>query len=133
MFSMVLRRVRLSIINVCQLQRKCVVNSISKPQPQNGFKESWKLCLNLCSRKWLKPSCSLVINLVPLAFWQLKRLLADGLINFTILFPKLLKLLEFLMLWLILFHSVTVDGKKQFLEKVCLVLKQGILCIFLVI
>ena len=103
MFSMVLRIVRLSVIYVGQRRRKCAVDSISKPQLQNGFKESWKLCLNLCSRKWLKPSRSLVINLIPLGLWQLKRLLADGLINFRIIFLKILKLLEFLMLWSSLF------------------------------
>ena len=59
MFTRVLRRVRLSIIYVGQWRRKCAVDSLSKPQLQNGFKKSWKLCLNLCSRKWLKPSRSL--------------------------------------------------------------------------
>ena len=76
MFTRVLTRVRLSIIYVGQW-RKCAVDSISKPQLQNGFKESWKLCLNLCSCKWLKPSRSLVINLIPLGLWQLKRPLED--------------------------------------------------------
>ena len=128
MFTRVLRRVRLSVIYVGQWKRKCAVDSISKPQLQNGFKESWKLCLNLCSRKWLKPSRSLVINLIPLGLWQLKRLLADGLINFRILFLKILKLLEFLMLWSSLFHSIKVDGKKELFKKECLVLKKGILC-----
>ena len=131
-FSIKLRRVRLSVIYVGEWRRKWAVDSISKPRLQNGFKESWKLCLNLRSRKWLKPSRSLVINLIPLGLWQLKRLLADGLINFRILFLKILKLLEFLMLWSSLFHSIIVDGKKEFFKKVCLVLKKGILCIFLV-
>ena len=45
---------------------------------------------------------------------------------------KILKLLEFLMLGPSLFHSIIVDGKKSFLKKVCLVLKKGVLCIFLV-
>ena len=126
MFSIVLRRVRLSIIYVGQWRRKCSVDSKSKPQQQNRFNESWKLCLNLCSSKWLKPSHSLVINLIPLGLWQLKRLLADGLINFRILFLKILKLLEFLMLWSSLFHSIIVDVKEQFFIKVCLVLKKGI-------
>ena len=36
------------------------------------------------------------------------------------------------MLWPSLFHSIIVDGKKSFLKKVCLVLKKGVLCIFLV-
>ena len=125
-FSIVLRRVRLSIIYVGQWRRKCPVDSKSKPQQQNRFKGSWKLCLNLCSSKWLKPSHSLVINLIPLGLWQLKRLLADGLINFRILFLKILKLLAFLMLRSSLFHSIIVDVKEEFFIKVCLVLKKGI-------
>ena len=39
-FSMVLRRARLSVIYVGQGRNKCVVDSISKPQVQSGFKES---------------------------------------------------------------------------------------------
>ena len=127
MFPMVLKRVRVSVIYVRQWRRKCAVDSVSKPQLQNGFKESWKLCLNLRSRKWLKSSRSLVINSIPFGLWQLKRLLADGLINFKILFLKILKLLEFLMLWSSLFHSIIADGKKAFFKKVCLVLRKGIL------
>ena len=114
MFVMVLRRVRLSVIYVGQWGRKCAVDSISKPQLQNGFKESWKLCFNFWSRKWLKLSGSLVINLIPLGLLQLKRLLADGLINFRIFFLKMLKLLEFLMLWSSFFHWIIVGGKKEF-------------------
>ena len=130
-FTRVLRRVRISIIYMGQWRRKCAVDSISKLQLQNGFKESWKLCLNLCSRKWLKPSRSLVSNLIPLGLWQLKRL-SDGLINFRILFLRILKLLEFLMLWSNLFHSIIVDRKKEFFsKKVCLVLQKEMLCIFL--
>ena len=35
--------------------------------------KSWKLCLNLWSRKWLKPRLGLVlvINFIPLVLWQL--------------------------------------------------------------
>ena len=117
MFTRVLRRVRLSIIYVGQWRRKCAVDSISKQQLQNGFKEFWKLCLNLCSGKRIKLSRSLVIKSIPLELWQLKRLLADGLISFRILFQKILKLLEFLMLWSSLFHSIMVDRKKDALFK----------------
>ena len=95
-FSMVLRRVHLSVIYVGQWRRKCLADSISKPHLQNVFKESWKLCLNLCSRNWLKPSRSLAINLIPLGLWQLKRLLADELFNFWILLLKYWNCLSFL-------------------------------------
>ena len=66
MFFIVLRRLYLSLIYVGQWSRKCAVDSISKPQ--------------------LKPSRSVVIKLTPLGLWQLKRLLAEGLINFRIFF-----------------------------------------------
>ena len=48
----VLRGVYRSSLNVGQRRRKCEVDSIFKPQLQIAFKKSWKLCLNLCSRKW---------------------------------------------------------------------------------
>ena len=106
MFSVVFRRVRFSVIYVGQQRRYRVTDSIFRP------------CLNLCYRKWLRPRRRLVINLIPLGLWQLKKLLADDLINRSILFLKTLKLLEFLMLWSSLFHSTIVDGKKELLNKV---------------
>ena len=42
-----------------------------------------------------------------------------------------LKLLHFRRLTSNLFHSVIVDGKKEFLKNLCLLLKQGILSEFL--
>ena len=42
---------------------------------------SSKLCLNLCSRKWLRPSRDLISYLMPLGLRQLNRLLGDGLTN----------------------------------------------------
>ena len=115
MFSLVLRKVLLSVIRGI-VKKNCAVDLISKPKLQNRFKEPWKLCLNLCSRKWLRTTGSLVINLISLRLWQSKRLLADGLIIFRIIFLKILKLLEFLMLWsyVMIFHSIIVDGKKSF-------------------
>ena len=49
-------------------------------QEQSGFNVSWKLCLNLCSRKGLKPKRSLVINLMPIVSLTL---LALGRIKFN--------------------------------------------------
>ena len=42
MFSIVLRRARILIVYVGQGRRKCAVDSISKPQLQNGLRESTK-------------------------------------------------------------------------------------------
>ena len=127
----VLRRVYHSSLNVGQWRRKCEVDLISKPQLQIGFKQSWKLCLNLCSRKWLIPTRSRVISLIPLWLLQLKTLLGEGLINFRILFLKSTKLFEVQRVGSQLFHSMIVERKKD-LKKLCLTLKQVMLTTFLV-
>ena len=44
--------------------------------------ESWKLCLNLCSQRWLKPNLNLVNNLTLLGLWQLKTVLSEGRMKF---------------------------------------------------
>ena len=44
---------------------------------------NYKSCLNLCSRKWLRPSLSLVSNLILLVLWHLKTLFPEGCINFN--------------------------------------------------
>ena len=103
------------------------------PQLQIGLRVSWKLCRNLCSRRWLRPNLNLVINLIPLGLWQLKTEFEDGLINFKILFLKAEKVLEFLIFKSKLFHSMTVDGKKRIYKKLCLPLKRGILSLVLVL
>ena len=57
----------------------------------------------------------------------------DGLTNFKILFLKAAKVLEFLNFKSKLFHSMTADGKKEFMKKLCLPLKRGILSLVLVL
>ena len=103
------------------------------PQLQIGLRVSWKLCRNLHSWRWLRSNFNLVINLTPLGLWQLKIEFEDGLINFKILFLKAEKVLEFLIFKSKLFHSMTVDGKKEFIKKICLSLKRGILQLILVL
>ena len=128
----VLRRVYRSSLNAGQWRRKCEVDSMSKPQLQTGFKQSWKLCLNLCSRKWLIPTRNLVISLIPFWLLQLKTLFEEGLINVMKLFLKPTKLFKFWRVGSKLFHSIIVEGKKKFLKKLCLILKLGMLSTFLV-
>ena len=53
----------LSLINKGQRRRKWVADSILWPQFHKEWMESWILCSNLCSLKWLKPSRSRVISL----------------------------------------------------------------------
>ena len=45
---------------------------------------------------------------------------------------KATKLLEFRSVGSKLFHSMIVEGKKEFLKKLCLILKQGMLSTFVV-
>ena len=63
--------------------------------------------------------------------WQLKVLLGVGRMNCKMLFLKRAKLSELLTEILLsrLFHSITVDGKNEFLKKVCLTLNRGMLSI----
>ena len=73
-----LRRVRLSLIKKGQWRKKWVMDSISWPQLHKGFNVSWKLCLNLCSLRWLKPSLSLVISLILLGLGISKTEFGEG-------------------------------------------------------
>ena len=105
---------------------------MSSPQLQIGLRVSWKLWRNLCSQRWLRPNLNLIIYLILLGLWQLKIEFEDGLINFKILFLKAEKVLEYLIFKSKLFHSITVDGKKEFIKKWCLPLKRRILSLVLV-
>ena len=109
-FSPILWRLSKSVL---LSSRQWIAVLMSSPQLQIGLRVSWKLCQNLCSRRWLRPNLSLVINLIPLGLWQLKLEFEDGLINFKKLFLKAEKVLEFLFFKSKSFHSVTVDGKKK--------------------
>ena len=46
-----------------QRRKQCSTSSISREHEHNGFKVSPKLCLNLCSLKWLKSKRNLLNNL----------------------------------------------------------------------
>ena len=51
---------------------KSVIISVSLPQSHNGFRVSWKQCLNLWLRKWLRSRCNLIRSLIPYGLWILK-------------------------------------------------------------
>ena len=74
----VFRRVILLASNKGQWRKKWDFDSISIPQLQRGLLQLWKLWLNLCSRRWLSPRESRVINLIPLWLQQLKKPLGSG-------------------------------------------------------
>ena len=102
-------------------------------QQQIRFKQSRKLCLNLWSLRWLKPNLSLVITFIPIGLWQLKVLLGVGCMNCKVLFLKRARLSELLILLPRLFHSITEDGKNEFLKKLCLTLNLGMLPILFLV
>ena len=108
-----------------QWSRKWLVVSTSYPQEQKGFIVSRKLWLNLCSRRWLKPSLSLAKNFWSSGWWQLKTLFGDGLISVKNFFLKTDKLSAFRTLASKMFHSFIEEGKKVFLKNSCLTLKGG--------
>ena len=102
-------------------------------QQQIRFKQSRKLCLNLWSLRWLKPNPSLVISFILIGLWQLKVLLRVGCMNCKMLFLKRARLSELLILLSRLFHSITEDGKNEFLKKLCLTLNLGMLPILFLV
>ena len=55
--------------------------------------------------------------MISLGLWQLKIEPEDGIINFKTLFLKAEKVLECLIFKSKLFHSMTVNGKKEFIKK----------------
>ena len=86
------------------------VKKVNAWQMHIGLRVSWKLFLNLCSRRWLRPTLNLVNNWICLGLWQLSTRFWDDHTNFKMLFLKILGLSDFR----ILFRSVTVEGKKEF-------------------
>ena len=104
----------------------------SIPQLHIAFRQSSKLCLNLWSRRWLKPSRNLMINFTHLGLSKLKKEFALGRMNFRILLLKTLMLSELRISGPRMFHSFIVAGKKEFFKYSWLVLHWGILFEFLI-
>ena len=126
----VLKKVLLSLKNKGEWRRKWAVDSVPWPQLHKGLIESWKLCLNLCFLKLLKPIWSHVISLTPLGLWQLWIELGAGLLKWRIFFLNTDKLSELRKSRSSLFHSEIVEVENEFLKK-CFTLKMGMLCTYL--
>lgn len=71
-------------------------------------------------------------NLVPLQLRQFKTLLGDSRINFNRLFLKTPRLVTVQRLRSGLFHSITADGKTEFLKRLFLVGNRVILSVIVV-
>ena len=103
-------------------RRKWVKDSTPMPQSQIGFNLSWKLCLNVCSRKWFGPRHNdLDLDVAPQQiFYTMIFAIVSAIrawpnkfknINFKLM--NKLKVLLFLSSWSSLFLSIVVDGKKR--------------------
>ena len=68
--------------------KNCEINTASTLQEQGGLKVSWKLCLRLCSLRWLPPKRNLAKSLIPSLSETLNKLLGVGFINFRYVFLK---------------------------------------------
>ena len=117
MFLIIFRKVNLSLEQLEQWRRKWVDVSIFWPQLQIGLRESRKPYLNLCSPRWLRPSLSLVSNLIPLGLWHLKTLFPEERVNFKSFFLKINKFSKLRIFWSSLFHSITTEWKNEFWKK----------------
>ena len=113
-----LRRSHLSLIKKIQSKKKWAEDSISC-----RFNVSWKLWLNLFSLKWLSPSLSLVISLIPLGLWQSKKIWRRSFENnyFSLKDWNTLRVSK---IGVSLIPFSKADGKKSFL-KLMLCLNKG--------
>ena len=124
------KRVCLWVVKLWRWRKKWTVDSISFLQLHKGSTQFWKLCLNLCSFKWLKPIVRRVRSFSPNG---LKTLLEFGLMKFNKCFLKISKEAELQISRSSLFHPLINDGKKEFLKKLCINLKGIMLPEFLVV
>lgn len=71
-----------------QWRKKYVVISIIRLPLLTGPSQSWKLCLNLFSRKWLKPTRNFLSSLIPWGLNSLKATLGHDIINSRMFFKS---------------------------------------------
>ena len=81
-------RLVLGVIKFWQPRKKWEVDSFSRLQEHSGLIVSSKLCLNLCSLRWLKPTRSLVSSFISYMLATLKTLFGIVLINLSKYFFK---------------------------------------------
>ena len=81
-------------------------------------------CAWICAHANYSSKRSHVRSLIPL---NNTTLLMEGLINFSILFLKTTKFFEFQRVEPKLFYSMIVEEKKDFLKKLCLILKRNVI------
>ena len=107
------KRVCLWVVKCGQWRKKWTVDSLSFLQQHKGYTESWKLRLNLCSFKWLKPILRRLRSFSPNGLFMLKTLLEFGLMKFNNCILKISKEAELRISRSSLFHSLITDEKKN--------------------
>ena len=98
----------LGVMEFWQRRKKWEVDSISRLQEHSGLIVSWKLCLNLCSLRWLKPIRSLVSSFIPYMSATVNTLFGIVLMNLSKDFLNILYDSELRIFKLNLFHSLIV-------------------------
>ena len=88
MLTKLLRGIQHSLLYREQWRKKWMADSVSLPQLHMGLIVSWKLFLNICSCRWLRPSRIRVIYLIAIGLWQSKNKLEEGLMNFNTVLLK---------------------------------------------
>ena len=101
-------RLVLGVMKFWQRRKKLEVDSISRLQEHSRLIVSWKLYLNLCSLRLLKPTRSLVSSFIPYMLAALNRLFVIVLINLSRDFLNILYDSELRIFKLNLFHSLIV-------------------------
>ena len=113
---------------------KLSIVSASRLEGQSWLMVSSNECLDLWSRRWRKFTDGSVRYFILLGLWHWKKLFGAGLMKLRMPSLKELKLVvEFGITGSSLFQSITVEGKKLFFNKLCLMLIQGISLVFLVL
>ena len=105
---------------------------MSLPQQQIGLKQYRKWSLNLWSLRFFNFNLSIAVIFVPIGLQQLKFLLGAGRMNCKMLFLKIARLSELLILLSRLFR-LQWTGRTSSLKKLCLTLNLRILPILFLV
>ena len=98
------------------VHKKWEIYSTSKLHANNGLMQFWKLWLNLCSFKWLRPNCNLINKRSQAKLQTLKVAEGCGWIRLSKCCLNILKI-NLRISKSSLFHSGMVHGKKEFLNE----------------
>ena len=113
LMSSFMRHLRRSV-KFWQCRKKWIVDYDSKLEGQRGFIAFWKLWLNSCFLRWLKPKRNLVRSLIPRLSETLIKLLGVGIIKFMKEFLKTLCYTDLRISGLKICYSLIAHEKWEF-------------------